>query len=383
MRKSLIALLAVALTAATASAAWVQKQAMTTARFEPGVATDGSYRIWVFGGTNTAGAFLRDHEMYNANTNTWVSKPQAPAGGLAFAKGVFWGLQLFIPGGMTNGGVIDDQYIYDTLLNWWLPNSADPAPVARYGYSYDLIGDYAYMCGGADSSDNAKSDCYRYDLDGDTWTSIASMDFPRKFHGSGVINNKLYVFGGLTTSEIELNALDVFDPVTGTWSAKANMPTYWHGGSGVAVDGYLVYSHGNSGVGFFNNTYVYSPGSNSWTWANQAVQQAREFPAAASTGGAAYVMGGDPDAPFGFPSSVVEANESPVPTSTTTTTTTKPPTTTTTSSSTTTTPPTTTTTTPPTTTTTTPATTTTTQATTTTTTPTTTTTKPPTTTTTM
>ena len=63
-----------------------------------------------------------------------------------------------------------------------------------------------------------------YDPVTDTWTTKAAMHDARDAAGSAVIGNKLYVAGGQSASG-DTATLEVYDPLTDTWTTKASMPS--------------------------------------------------------------------------------------------------------------------------------------------------------------
>ena len=76
------------------------------------------------------------------------------------------------------------------------------------------------------------------------WQQIANAP-QAKFESMGdVVNNKLYVFGGFKNAQIQATSqVAVFDPASGTWSTRDNMPkALTH--SGTANDGQYIYLAG-------------------------------------------------------------------------------------------------------------------------------------------
>ena len=47
----------------------------------------------------------------------------------------------------------------------------------------------------------------------------------RSYHGAAVVNGKIYVIGGAREDNKPPGSVEVYDPATGTWAARANMPT--------------------------------------------------------------------------------------------------------------------------------------------------------------
>ena len=86
------------------------------------------------------------------------------------------------------------------------------------------------------------------------WSEVAPLRTPRSGHIAAEYNNKIYLFGGGTTS------VEVYDPVSNTWAAGATMPD----SSSYAVAktiGSKIYLMPTSA----NPVLIYDPGLNTWS----------------------------------------------------------------------------------------------------------------------
>ena len=64
-----------------------------------------------------------------------------------------------------------------------------------------------------------------YNVETRTWRQLPPLPAPRELMlGATLINGKLYVAGGRTPDGIDRKTLFVYDPVTNTWTRKADMP---------------------------------------------------------------------------------------------------------------------------------------------------------------
>lgn len=82
-----------------------------------------------------------------------------------------------------------------------------------------------YVIGGAPFGKAAIRDVWMYDPRKNKWRRVASMSTPRFGCLVGVINNKLYVVGGSGMCHLtgySLPCLEVYDPITNTWSYAAS-----------------------------------------------------------------------------------------------------------------------------------------------------------------
>jgi N-acetylneuraminic acid mutarotase len=114
-------------------------------------------------------------------------------------------------------------YAYDTALGTW-SKKAD-APKALQSPVLRAVNGKLYLIGGYDST--AKfADVSEYDPGEDKWTSKTSMPTPRGDMASGVVGNKIYIFGGITTSNVLVSAVEIYDIVDDSWDTAATaMPT--------------------------------------------------------------------------------------------------------------------------------------------------------------
>ena len=83
------------------------------------------------------------------------------------------------------------------------------------------------------------------------------MSTPRDRPAAVALDGKVYVVGGTDASGV-LASMEVYDPATNTWSAKASMPSA-KGSPGAAVANGRIYVFGGD-----TQVYEYDPATNSW-----------------------------------------------------------------------------------------------------------------------
>ena len=93
-----------------------------------------------------------------------------------------------------------------------------------------VVGNSIYAIGGRTSTGGPctggpLATVERYDIASDTWTPVASLLAPRSDLAAATVGGKTYVFGGCDAAGNFPADVDVYNPVTDTWSAApANMP---------------------------------------------------------------------------------------------------------------------------------------------------------------
>ena len=129
-----------------------------------------------------------------------------------------------------------------------------------------------------------------------TWTKKADMPTARWIlsTNSSVVNGKIYVIGGTTGNPNSAGAtsiVEAYDPVTDTWTRKADMPTARWGLATSAVNGKIYAIGGNSG-GAIGTVEEYNPATD--TWIKKAdMPTARSRLAAVVVNGKIYAIRGD------------------------------------------------------------------------------------------
>ena len=161
------------------------------------------------------------------------------------------------------------------------------------------IGNLIYVVGGLDVDGASLDTMEIYNPSTNSWTDGPSMAVRRDNAGSAAINGNLYVFGGRTRdasgTEVNgtLNSLEEFDPGTGQWTAKANMPTGRRTMSVGTLNGRIQVIGGErtpSG-GTFEVNEEYDPVTNTWR-ALQGRNPGRHGTAFATIGSTIYIAVG-------------------------------------------------------------------------------------------
>lgn len=115
--------------------------------------------------------------------------------------------------------------IADAIRGWLGKKDAlDQIPFC--GCAIGAVNGCLYVLGGF-SRASAMSRVWRYDPVLNAWSEVNSMSVGRAYCKTGVLNNKLFVVGGVSRGRgglIPLQSAEVFDPQTGLWSEVPSMP---------------------------------------------------------------------------------------------------------------------------------------------------------------
>ena len=88
------------------------------------------------------------------------------------------------------------------------------------------------------------------------------MPTPRSGAASAVLDNRLYVLGGETRTDV-FSEVEAYDPATDTWQQLPSLPTPRHGFVAIANDGVIVTLVGSptAGGGRSGTVEILDPGT--------------------------------------------------------------------------------------------------------------------------
>ena len=196
-----------------------------------------------------------------------------------------------------NFSQITTHFTYDpeTLSPPWVTKASMAA--ARSQTVGDAIDGILYLAGGWDGHDTPTLQAYNPTAN--TWSTLASMPGGRYgSSGAAVMDGKLYVPGGWTTSPGLPNGnLYVYDPQTNAWTEKAPLPNSRRTACGAAgvINGKMYMTTACDGYnGYRNFLDVYDPATDIWS-SLPASQSAHGYPAWGVNDNKLYVAGGHTD----------------------------------------------------------------------------------------
>jgi len=250
--------------------------------------------------------------IYDIASDSWSFGANGPGTSSEGAGTAHGGLFYNIGG---RGAGYTSSWSYNPANDSW--NVLAPMPTGRAGLAVAVVGNSIYAIGGRSNTGGPNSwgklsVVERYDIDKDTWTTVAPLSTPRSDLAAATVGGKIYVFGGFNALGIVVNTVEVYNPVTDTWtSGLAPMPTARGGLYAVATSGGIVYVIGGwDGIYPFNPIVgsvveAYKVSKDTWITGLTSMPTPRAETGAADHGGRIYILGG---AKPGFGASV-DANE--------------------------------------------------------------------------
>lgn len=191
------------------------------------------------GGTDPAvPATVTDaNQAYDPSVDAWTAKTVipvqsnggAPIGARSRARCAVVGTSIYLMGGYDGAVVYELTQKYDPLTNTWDTVRAD-MPAARAGGAVGVIDGKIYYAGGFSGAIAAgHDDTYEYDPVLDSWSTVASISTVISteacFQYFGVIDDKLYVFGGFRPGTgLDTERSFFYDPAADVWAALPDLP---------------------------------------------------------------------------------------------------------------------------------------------------------------
>ena len=316
MRKSVICYVLTALCLCSivyASITWIQKMNMPTGRdgLGIGVVNDTVYCIggWTGGLPNTStGA----NEAYDPVTDTWTTKAPMPTPRGFLAVCVLDNKIYAIGGWNGSSTQLTTVEVYDPSTDSW--SSASPMIYGRDGLGAEVVDNKIYAIGGFHANGTIVEE---YDTVTNTWSLKTSMQSNRFFFASEAINGRIYVAAGRGSGGNYAETWE-YDPTAdstgGTpWQTKASIPTTRYHPEACVINNQIYVCGGLNGsdlaCGNIGNpsraevtiVEVYDPAVDSWFTEDPMLYARRELDVGV-VGNNIYAIGG-------WPSNVSMINE--------------------------------------------------------------------------
>jgi N-acetylneuraminic acid mutarotase len=111
------------------------------------------------------------------------------------------------------------------------------------------------------------------------------------------VDGKIYVMGGFSGG-IEVNTMEIYDPLTDTWTAGAAMPQQTRGAAVAKARNGLIYLFGGAFSGILSTVQVYNTTANTWTTKTPLPVGVWMAAAVTADNGEIYVFGGSSSGAF-------------------------------------------------------------------------------------
>ncbi len=237
------------------SSFWETKSSMNQARSYFPAARWGR-KIYAFGGITANNGvvftYTNSIEEYDIIQDMWVVKGTLPQPMAAMAAVELNGA-IYIIGGVTDPAAVASSakvYRYFPVSGTFDADTIAPLPAPRSYLSACAVGDKIYAIGGATGFLGAVTNTvYVYDPSKNTWSAGPNLKVGRAAHTCAVVGSKIYVLGGSTIWTNTLNAVEVLDTDAGTLEWKTSDKPLSHARAihGSAVLSNVIYAFGGIG----------------------------------------------------------------------------------------------------------------------------------------
>ena len=188
-------------------------------------------------------------------------------------------------------GQIPQQVFTETSqsLMW---SNANPMPTPRTEVAATIIENDIYVIGGLDKSGKVLDIVEVYNIKNDSWKRVTPLPPPLHHTAISSFNDKIYVVGGYTNNEwVPSNKLFIYDSNNNTWTEGFPMPTARGALTAVFIDEILYAIGGEGESGVLNINEAYNSKTNKWV-SKSPMPTPRHHVASTIVDGNIYVIGG-------------------------------------------------------------------------------------------
>lgn len=168
---------------------------------------------------------------------------------------------IYAIGGESPGGITGAVEAYDPGQQSWVLKATKPVPVANVGGA--VLEGKVYVPGGSTSSDRVTDVMEIYEPVTNRWEQAASLPEPRAAYALAVHGDKLYLFGG-TDGQQDVTTALVYDPATDEWQTGPSMPSARAFAGAAPLDDRIYVAGGYADGRELDTCQVYLPATGEW-----------------------------------------------------------------------------------------------------------------------
>ena len=237
-------------------------------------------------------------ELYDPSTATWtVTSPLAQPRAEHTATLLKNGKILVVGGVDVVEGIAHElasAELYNPSTEKWMTTGSLAA--GRGLHTATLLADGKVLVVGGSSADKkASSSAEIYDPESGRWTETGSLAGAREFHTATLLlNGNVLVAGGAidNMNELGLAAAELYDPVTGRWTAADSMATAHKSHTATLLPSGRVLVAGGTDQQSFDSAEIYDPASGKWASAGSPLIGGFGLTATLLPGGSVLAVGG-------------------------------------------------------------------------------------------
>ena len=195
-----------------------RRRSMQDTQVHPRPSTIAKEVLVVVGGLN--GYVTKSVEMYDPLKDMWSFLPEFPKPVTWFSVSAVVN-SIIVAGGILDGRIINNVWRFDSLRRVW--HEITPLSHPRAKHSSAVLNDLLYIFGGVTYASNFEVvdqgciECYDPSLR--TWSIVGHSSFPRTQSRIVPYNNTLVEVGGLQ-GEVKVNTMECYECITGSPDVK-------------------------------------------------------------------------------------------------------------------------------------------------------------------
>ena len=216
--------------------------------------------LYYWGGENDSGP-VGPMDIYDLSSSNWVAGPvDAPRA--SNAAEVTNAKRIYSFGGENQGVTEDSLSVFlpqamNIVLEAGIFSEATSGGTSRSYAAGDVFEGDLYFHGGIPQSGTSTNVLDVYDPVSDTWSSRQASTVPRSGHSVHTANGKIFSWGGRDETSAILNTLEFFDPGTQVWSLAPSGGTSRVDHASAVSGNRIYFWGGNDGVGNLNSVDIY------------------------------------------------------------------------------------------------------------------------------
>ncbi len=255
-------------------------------------------KVYAIGGYGN-GAVRGTLDEYDPGTNAWTQRGNLQIAVEDTGAGVISGT-IYVPGGDDNTFTPRHELqTYDPITNLSSVVVSDPLPSPIVAGAVAVANNKLYVIGGLITlTGTAVITNYQYDPNapaGSRWSTRAALPTPVAYAAAATVDGLIYVAGGGGPSA-DLNIVQVYNPVSDSWTTAAHMLQARSGLALVGLNtsdpgGPALWAMGGGFSTYLSSTERFDPTRNSWMSGPNLLIGSRTI-AGAYLNGVIYKMGG-------------------------------------------------------------------------------------------
>ena len=163
-------------------------------------------------------------------------------------------------------------------------------PEARSGLTAVLYDGAIYAIGGQ-STDGVSGKVFRYTTTEDLWESLCEKPTPVMNIEGVLIDERIFIAGGMTQTLSPTDVLEVYNPRNDTWEEGRSLPDRISNYAAIAYQGELFLFGGWNGTQVLDTVWIYNPETKMWR-TGSAMKYGRMGADVVEVGGKLYLFGG-------------------------------------------------------------------------------------------